>query len=136
MYEKNREKNTFCNETELIQAFERNIIKQNSLDLKFEYIKDKRKTKYKDIEIFVANKSDNKDFSYPDFINNIPDEDKKRSKKKEFRDFSKKYFIDDKTGRLKMLYNIYNKQNYKEFKELFISYTIEKINIVKLFIIL
>ena len=136
MYEKNREKNTFCNETELIQAFERNIIKQNSLDLKFEYIKDKRKTKYKDIEIFVANKSDNKDFSYPDFINNIPDEDKKRSKKKEFRDLSKKYFIDDKTGRLKMLYNIYNKQNYKEFKELFISYTIEKINIVKLFIIL
>jgi hypothetical protein len=82
LYEKNREKNTFCNETELIQAFERNIIKQNSLDLKFEYIKDKRKTKYKDIEIFVANKSDNKDFSYPDFINNIPDEDKKRSKKK------------------------------------------------------
>jgi hypothetical protein len=57
-------------------------------------------------------------------------------KKKEFRDLSKKYFIDDKTGRLKMLYNIYNKQNYKEFKELFISYTIEKINIVKLFIIL
>ena len=44
--------------------------KKDSLKLKFEYPKDNRKTKYKDLEIFLTNKNFSPE-SYPEYIRNM-----------------------------------------------------------------
>jgi len=131
IYEKNRSQNIFCNKETLIKSIRKNIKKQKSLNIQFEYTKDYRKMRYIDIEKFVRNKMLKKDGPYPDFINYIRDEIKQRNKKREFREMAKKYIIDKDTDRLRIEFNISNKSRYKIFKEFFIVYHIEKINVIK-----
>ena len=131
IYEGNRQKNFFCNKEELVGTIERNIKKQESLKMKFEYTKDKRKARYTDIANYLASKVVKNEVNYPDFIYNIEDEHRKRNTKKLFRDLAKKYFIDEKTGRLKLSFNISNKAGNKDLKEFFVVYQFEKINIIK-----
>ena len=132
IYEKNRDKNFFCNKDELVETIERNIKKQDSLKLKFEYTKDKRKARYIDIENYLSSKKLNlSEGNYPPFIYNLEDENKKKNQKKIFRELAKKYFVDEKTERLKLSFNISCKSDNKDVKEFFVAYKFEKINIVR-----
>jgi len=132
IYEKNRDRNFFCNKDELVETIEKNIKKQDSLKIKLEYTKDKRLARYIDIENYIISKMLNtSEGNYPPFICNMEDETKKRNRKKIFRELAKKYFVDEKTGRLKLSFNISCKSDNKDVKEFFVVYKFEKINIVR-----
>jgi len=131
LYEKGRTKNFFCDKDDLVKTIEKNIKRQDYFELKFDYCRDNRKMKYFHLENFLASKFIQPGGVYPDFINEITDERKKSYKKREFRELSKKYFLDDKTGRLKIIFNVSNRAKNKNYKEFFIPYLIEKFNIIR-----
>ena len=130
LYEKNRV-NNFCNLEEINENLEKNILKQDNLNLKFEYSKDNRKTKYSDIYNFLGNNANKKNSIYPDYINNIPEESKQRVKKREFRQLTQKYLIDIRTRRLKIQFNILCKKYAHDYKEFYIVYIVERFNCIK-----
>ena len=129
IYEKNKTKNYLCNKDDLDKIIEINIKKQNSLDFRFEYPKDTRKNKYRDIEKYLSYKNMNQE-CFPDYISSLSDENKKKYKQKEFAKVAKKYSIDKRIGRLKISFNISNKVNLKCEKDFFIVYQFEKIHII------
>ena len=131
LYEKGRTKNFFCDKDDLVKTIEKNIKRQDYFELKFDYCRDNRKMKYFHLENFLASKFIQPGGVYPDFINEITDERKKSYKKREFRELSKKYFLDDKTGRLKIIFNVSNRAKNKNYKEFYIPYLIEKFNIIR-----
>ena len=131
IYEKGRLKNYFCEKDDLVKTLEKNIKRQDHFELKFDYCRDNRKMKYVHLENFLQSKFIQPGGVYPDFINEITDERKKSYKKREFRELSKKYFLDDKTGRLKIIFNVSNRSKNKNYKEFFIPYLLEKFNIIR-----
>ena len=131
LYEKGRVKNVFCDKNSLVKTIEHNIKRQKHFELQFDYAKDNRKMKYIDLVNFLASNFIQTGGVFPNFINDITDERKKSYKKREFLSLAKKYFLDDKTGRLKIVFNVSRRVKNKNYKEFYIPYLLEKFNIIR-----
>ena len=102
-----------------------NIKFQKDLEIKLEYIKDKRTILYEDIVNYLKCKEKTGHGIYPNYIYKISDKKGKKNKKKDFKNALHDYFIDKTSGRVKIRFNQSNVKS-KQYKEYYISYQFEK----------
>lgn len=101
-----------------------------NLSINLQYVNDKRRHKYNDIYNFLLSVGESGNGIYPEYIYSIEDKKQRNNKKKEFKRSIKNYFIDKKTQRLKIRF-IDSTIKQKVYREYFIAYQMEKINIIK-----
>ena len=118
------------NEEYIEKLKKKNLKFVKDLEIQLEYVKDKRTITYEDILNFLKSKEKTGNGVYPDYIYKITDKNRRKNKKKDFKDSIEDYFIDKNTGRLKIKFNNTNIKN-KIYKEYFIPYQIEKNNLIK-----
>ena len=99
--------------------------KDNDLELDLQYVNDKRNIKYKDIYNYIKSKDETGSGVYPQSIYDIKEKNRRKNKKKDFRDSIKDYYIDQKTKRLKIKYRDYSNKEYIK-KDYFVAFQIEK----------
>ena len=104
--------------------------KDKDLELDLQYVNDKRNIKYKDIYNYIKSKDETGAGIYPQSIYDIKEKNRRKNKKKDFRESIKDYYIDQKTKRLKIKYRDYSSKEYIK-KDYFVAFQIEKNNIVK-----
>ncbi len=103
----------------------KNVKFDKNLEIKLEYVKDKRSIEYEDIVNYLKCKEQTGHGIYPNYIYKINGKSRRKNKKKDFKNSIEDYFIDKTTGRLKIKFNTSNVKS-KVYKEYFIPYQCEK----------
>ena len=103
---------------------------EKDLEIKLDYVKDKRTISYEDIVNFLKSKEKTGHGIYPDYIYKISNKNRRKNKKNDFKDSIEDYFIDKTTGRLKIKFNNSNLKN-KIYKEYFIPFQFEKNHLIR-----
>ena len=103
---------------------------EKDLEIKLDYVKDKRTISYEDIVNFLKYKEKTGHGIYPDYIYKIFNKNRRKNKKNDFKDSIEDYFIDKTTGRLKIKFNNSNLKN-KIYKEYFIPFQFEKNHLIR-----
>ena len=104
--------------------------KDKDLEIDLQFVNDNRTYKYKDIYNYIKCKEKTGNGIYPAFIYDIEEKNRRKNKKKDFKETTKKYYIDNKTKRLKIKYKDNTSKEPFE-KDYFVVYQKEKNNLVK-----